>query len=109
VLAAGDAGSSLRDGARAIAPLTIASFAFRVSFGLLARTAGMGVAAPVVMSMTTFGGSAQFAAASVLGAGRSALAALAAAVLLNARYAPLGVAARRGSGGHAGGERWRRS
>jgi 4-azaleucine resistance transporter AzlC len=93
VLAEGDAGSRLRDGARAIAPLTIASFAFGVSFGLLARTAGMGVAAPVVMSMTTFGGSAQFAAVSVLGAGGGALAAVAAAVLLNARYAPLSVAA----------------
>jgi 4-azaleucine resistance transporter AzlC len=93
VVAETHAGARLRDGARAIAPLTIASFAFGVSFGLLARAAGMGVAPPVVMSMTTFGGSAQFAAASVLDAAGGVLAAVAAAVLLNARYAPLGVAA----------------
>jgi predicted branched-subunit amino acid permease len=44
-----------------------------------------------VMSMTTFAGSAQFAAASVLGAGGSAATAIVAALLLNARYAPIGV------------------
>ena len=49
----------------------------------------MGAAAPVVMSATTFAGSAQFAAASVLGAGGGVLAAVAAAALLNARYAPI--------------------
>ena len=43
------------------------------------------------MSATTFAGSAQFAAASVLGAGGGVAAAVAAAVLLNARYAPIGV------------------
>jgi 4-azaleucine resistance transporter AzlC len=93
VVAAENAGSRLRDGARAIAPFTVAAFAFGVSFGLLARAAGMGVAAPIVMSATTFAGSAQFAAASVLDAAGGALAAVAAAVLLNVRYAPLGVAA----------------
>jgi predicted branched-subunit amino acid permease len=51
----------------------------------------MGRVAPVVMSLTTFAGSAQFAATSVLGAGGSAAAAIAAAVLLNARYGPIGV------------------
>lgn len=51
----------------------------------------MGRLAPVVMSLTTFAGSAQFAAASVLGAGGSAAAAIAAAALLNARYGPIGV------------------
>jgi predicted branched-subunit amino acid permease len=51
----------------------------------------MGRVAPVVMSLTTFAGSAQFAAASVLGAGGSAAAAIAAGVLLNARYGPIGI------------------
>jgi 4-azaleucine resistance transporter AzlC len=64
-----------------------------VSFGVLARSAGMGSLAPVVMSVTSFAGSAQFAAVSVLGAGGSAAAAVAAAVLLNARYGPMGLAA----------------
>jgi predicted branched-subunit amino acid permease len=43
------------------------------------------------MSGTAFAGSAQFAAASILGSGGSVGAAIAAAVLLNGRYAPIGV------------------
>ena len=49
-----------------IAPIAVAAFAFALSFGVLARTAGMGWVAPLVMSATTFAGSAQFAVASVL-------------------------------------------
>jgi predicted branched-subunit amino acid permease len=52
----------------------------------------MGVVAPIVMSLTTFAGSAQFAVVSVLAAGGGAAAAVAAAVLLNARYAPISIA-----------------
>ena len=51
----------------------------------------MGVLAPLVMSATTFAGSAQFAVSSILGAGGGAAAAIAAAVLLNARYAPISI------------------
>ena len=82
----------MRAGARGIAPLLPAAFAFGVSFGVLARAAGMGVAAPIVMSATTFAGSAQFAAASILDTGGTVVAAIAAAVLLNLRYAPMSVA-----------------
>ena len=64
---------------------------FGASFGLVARAAGMGVLAPVVMSATTFAGSAQFAVTSILGAGGGAAAAIAAAVLLNTRYAPISI------------------
>ncbi len=80
-----------RDGARVVAPLAVAVLGFGISFGLLARTAGMGWLAPIVMSATTFAGSAQFAAVSILGAGGTVAAAVTAAVLLNARYAPIGV------------------
>jgi predicted branched-subunit amino acid permease len=52
----------------------------------------MGAAAAIVMSATTFGGSAQFAAASVLDSGGSALAAILAAVFLNARYLAMSIA-----------------
>jgi 4-azaleucine resistance transporter AzlC len=83
--------SRLRDGARAIAPLTIAAAAFGLSFGVLAEAAGMGSVAPIVMSATTFAGSAQFAAASILDDGGSVAAAVTAAVLLNARYAPISI------------------
>ena len=82
----------MRDGIRAGAPLSPAAFAFGVSFGVLAQAAGMGGVAPIVMSATTFAGSAQFAAASVLDDGGSAVAAIVAAVLLNARYAPMSIA-----------------
>lgn len=80
-----------RHGARRVAPLAVAVFGFGVSFGLLARSAGMGWLAPIVMSATTFAGSAQFAAVSILGAAGTVAAAVVAAVLLNARYAPIGV------------------
>jgi 4-azaleucine resistance transporter AzlC len=62
---------------------------FGASFGLLAVDAGMGWAGAIAMSATTFAGSAQFAAASILDSGGGAAAAIVAAVLLNARYVPL--------------------
>ncbi len=63
-----------------------------MAYGVLAVTAGMGVVAPIVMSATTFAGAAQFAAASVIRDGGSVLAAVGAAVLLNARYLAISVA-----------------
>ena len=87
----GPSGRGRRDGVRATLPLGIAVLGFGVSFGVLAREAGMGAVAPIVMSGTTFAGSAQFASASVLSAGGSIATAVVAAVLLNARYAPIGV------------------
>jgi branched chain amino acid efflux pump len=66
---------------------------FGVSFGVLARSAGFEPLTAVLMSATTFAGSAQFAAVSVLGAGGTVAAAIGAAVLLNARYGPMGLAA----------------
>jgi 4-azaleucine resistance transporter AzlC len=79
-------------GARAVAPLAVAAGSFGAAFGVLAETAGMGVLAPIVMSATTFAGAAQFAAASVLDEGGSVLAAVGAAVLLNARYGAISLA-----------------
>ncbi len=78
-------------GARAVAPVTLAVGAFGFTFGVLARAAGLGPAAAVVFSATTFAGSAQFAAASVLSAGGTLAAAIVAAILLNARYIPIGL------------------
>jgi len=91
---------SYRDGIRAILPLVPAILAFGASFGVLARAAGIDALAAVVMSATTFAGSAQFAVVSVLGAGGTAAAAIGAAVLLNGRYVPMAVAA---SGAFRGG------
>jgi branched chain amino acid efflux pump len=84
--------SRTRDGLRAALPLAIAPLLFGASFGLLAIDAGLGALGAVVMSATTFAGSAQFAAASILDSGGGALAAIVAAVLLNARYVPLSLA-----------------
>ncbi len=78
-------------GVRAVAPLAVAVAGFGVSFGVLARAAGFAPIAAIVMSATTFAGSAQFAAASILSVGGSVAAAVAAAVLLNSRYLPIGV------------------
>lgn len=80
-----------RDGVRAALAVAATVWFFGASFGLVARAAGMGFAAPLVMSATTFAGSAQFAASSLLGTSGSAAAAIAAAVLLNARYAPISI------------------
>ena len=80
-----------REGAKRVSPLAPASASFGVAYGVLAVTAGMGVVAPIVMSATTFAGAAQFAAASVLRDGGSVLAAVGAAVLLNARYLAISV------------------
>ncbi|MFL5925236.1 MAG: AzlC family ABC transporter permease [Gaiellaceae bacterium] len=80
-----------RDGVRAAVAVAATVWFFGASFGLVARAAGMGVLAPLVFSATTFAGSAQFAATSILGGSGSALAAIAAAVLLNARYAPISI------------------
>src|SRR3990170_2235880 len=82
----------LRRGAVAAVPLAIAVGLFGISFGVLsASTGGMGALPAIVMSATTFAGSAQFAAASIIGGGGQPLAAIAAALLLNARYLPIGV------------------
>jgi 4-azaleucine resistance transporter AzlC len=93
-----------RDGARAVAPFAVAVLGFGVSFGLLARVGGWGWLAPIVMSATTFAGSAQFAAASILGDRGTVAAAVAAALLLNTRYAPIGVSV----APWLDGPRWRR-
>jgi 4-azaleucine resistance transporter AzlC len=81
----------LGPGVRLALPFAAVAAPFGVSFGLAARDAGMGPVAPVVMSVTTFAGSAQFAVAQVLGDGGGAVAACLAAVLLNARYLAVGI------------------
>jgi len=85
---------------RVMLPLMPAIVAFGASFGVLAKAAGVDSLAALVMSATTFAGSAQFAVVSVLGAGGTAAAAIGAAVLLNGRYAPMALAA---SGAFRGG------
>jgi len=87
----GDAGERRRAGVRRGLPFGIAVFAISVSFGVLARTL-MGPVAPIAMSIVVFSGAAQFGALAVLLAGGGAGAAIAAGVLLNARYLAMGIA-----------------
>lgn len=82
-----------RDGARAALPLVVPTLLVGVAFGVVARTQGWGVVAPVVMSIVVFSGSAQFAAAAVLAAGGAPAAAILSATLVNLRFVPMGVAA----------------
>lgn len=78
-------------GSRAVAPLALAVGVLGILFGYLATAAGLTPAAAILMSATTFAGSAQFAAIAILGAGGTVVAAVAAATLLNARYLVLGL------------------
>jgi 4-azaleucine resistance transporter AzlC len=79
-------------GARASLPFALATLVLGISFGVLARSLGWGTLAPIVFSIIAFSGSAQFAVASVLGSGGGVVPAFIAAVLLNARFGPMGIA-----------------
>ncbi len=81
----------ITDGIRAALPLAPGPVIFGISFGVLAEAAGFGASSALLMSATTFAGSAQFAAASVLDSGGTVLAAILAAVFLNARYAAISI------------------
>ncbi|MDQ3303748.1 MAG: AzlC family ABC transporter permease [Actinomycetota bacterium] len=89
---AGRGGGGYLAGVRAGLPFALIAGVVAISFGVLARSLGWGVLAPIVFSVVTFSASAQFAVAAVLGAGGGVFAAIAAAVLLNARFFPMGVA-----------------
>ena len=87
-----DARASWRAGLRAGVPFGVAGFFVSLSFGVLAREAGMPAVAAIVMSAVVFAGSAQFAALSILVAGGGLGAAVLAAAMMNSRYLPMGIA-----------------
>jgi predicted branched-subunit amino acid permease len=82
---------SVRAGFRAGIPFAVAAGLLAVSFGVLAEPV-IGTGATLGMSALVFAGSAQFGALAVLGGGGGVAAAVIAAVLLNARYLPMGIA-----------------
>lgn len=67
------------------------TFVLGVVYGAAATAAGWGIGAPLVFSALAFSGSAQFTLLTTLSAG-SAIAAVTAAVLINARYLVMSVA-----------------
>jgi branched chain amino acid efflux pump len=79
-------------GARAGLSFTPGVFVLSASFGAVAQPV-MGLVAPILMSAFQFAGSSQLAATAVLAADGSAAAAIAAGVMLNARFLPMSVAA----------------
>jgi predicted branched-subunit amino acid permease len=82
---------TLRDGIRTGTPFGIAAFLVGVSFGAVAEPV-MGAAAAIAMSVFVFAGGAQFGATAVLASGGSAVTAILAGLMLNARFLPMGVA-----------------
>jgi 4-azaleucine resistance transporter AzlC len=85
-------GSRYLAGAQASVPFVLATLVLGISFGMLAHSLGWGTLAPIAFSVLAFSGSAQFGVASVLGSGGGAVTAIIAAVLLNARFGPMGIA-----------------
>lgn len=83
---------SLRAGFRAALPYAAVGFLLSMSFGILARDTGFSAEAAIVMSAIVFAGSAQFAAVTILASGGTAVAAIAAAALMNSRFLPMGIA-----------------
>ncbi|MCT2583171.1 AzlC family ABC transporter permease [Actinophytocola gossypii] len=74
------------------------------SFGAIAVAAGLAWWVPTALSVLVFAGGSQFLVVGVLAAGGGVLAAVAGALLLNARHLPFGLAI-----GHVvGGSRWAR-
>ena len=80
----------VRAGIRRGVPFGIAVFAIAFSYGVLARPV-MGEVAPIVMSVVVFSGAAQFGSLAILAAGGGVGAAIAAGLLLNARYLAMGL------------------
>ncbi len=81
-----------RQGLRDGVPYGGAALVLALSFGVVARDAGMPAVAAVVMSAVVYAGSAQIAALAIVGAGGGVLAAVGAAALVSSRYVPMGFA-----------------
>jgi len=77
---------------RAIALVCLADAIVGASFGALTVSGGLPAWVPIVMSLLVFAGGSQFAAAAVLIAGGSPVAAVLAGLVLNARLLPYGFA-----------------
>ena len=83
---------SFRAGLRAGVPFGVVAIVLSLSFGVLARDAGLSALGAIVMSAIVFAGSAQFAAVAIVASGGGAVPAVLAAALMNSRFLPMGVA-----------------
>ncbi len=80
------------DGLRAGVPFAAAGGIVAISFGVVARQAGLSPLATIVMSAIVYAGSAQFTAIAILAQGGGVGAAIGAAGMMNSRFLPMGVA-----------------
>src|SRR5689334_3533346 len=79
-------------GMRLAAPLALADCLEGVAFGAVASALGLGVLAPIAMSISAFSGTAQFAAMTVVGQHGGLASVVFAVMALNARYVAYGIA-----------------
>ena len=77
---------------RAGLPFAVAGGMLALSFGVVAKGAGLTPLAAIAMSAIVFAGSAQFTAIAILAQGGTVAAAVLAAALVNSRFLPMGVA-----------------
>ena len=80
------------EGVKAGVPFAVAGGLLAVSFGVVARQAGLSPVAAIVMSAIVYAGSAQFTAIAILAQGGGVGAAVGAAGMMNSRFLPMGVA-----------------
>ncbi len=85
-------GDSFRRGLRLGVPYATVATVLSMSFGVLAVQVGFTPLQAIVTSALVFGGSAQFAALAIVGAGGSIPAALGAATLMHSRFLAMGIA-----------------
>ena len=86
--------AGFRRGFACAQPLALGVLAYGVTFGLLARDAGLSVLEAALMSATVYSGSAQIATVSGLASGAGIVASVATVLILNARYVLYGAALR---------------
>ena len=85
-------GDSFRRGLRLGVPYAAVGVVLSMSFGVLAVQVGFTPVQAIVTSALVFGGSAQFAALAIVGAGGGIPAALGAATLMHSRFLAMGIA-----------------
>jgi len=83
--------TTYRDGIRVGIPFGVAALLVGLSFGVVAQPI-MGAGPAIAFSAFVFAGAAQFGATAVLASGGSALTAILAGAMLNARFLPMGIA-----------------
>ncbi|MHA0038852.1 AzlC family ABC transporter permease [Deinococcus sp. PESE-13] len=78
--------TSFWQGFRALVPLWLGTVPFALAYAVTARAAGLSVGDTCLMSLTTFAGASQFAAAGLFGAHAGGLSIVLTTFLLNARH-----------------------